>query len=323
MSVNNKRQYLLETFQNQSNWVSGEDLSGRLGISRVAVWKHIKALQEEGYSIESGHKGYRLREENDNLSSLDFNSHENILFYRELESTMQEARDHLKNPGESKGDFIILTDSQSAGINRGGDVWQSPRGGIYMTCVLNSPFSLKDAALIPFRGILAVIRTLKILGDKPAVFRWPGDILMDGMKIGGVLEEYLVRGGKVLWYALGVGVHLNDTLTEEDRKGTEKMASVADVSGDKILRKDFVRRFRGEWKTCLNLSPGELIEALNRNAPFLDTPVRIETNDGSGIREGIARKIDSNGLLHLLSDSNSLRLTAGECIKLMTGEIKG
>ena len=43
------------------DFISGEQLSKELGISRTAVWKHIKALKEEGYNIESvNRKGYRL-----------------------------------------------------------------------------------------------------------------------------------------------------------------------------------------------------------------------------------------------------------------------
>lgn len=33
--------------------VSGEILSQELAVSRTAVWKHIQALKNEGYTIES------------------------------------------------------------------------------------------------------------------------------------------------------------------------------------------------------------------------------------------------------------------------------
>ena len=43
------------------DYLSGEEISQTLGISRAAVWKHIKALQNEGYQIEClRKKGYRL-----------------------------------------------------------------------------------------------------------------------------------------------------------------------------------------------------------------------------------------------------------------------
>ena len=52
------------------NFMSGEQLSKKLGISRTAVWKHINALREEGYNIESvNKKGYRLAEKPDDILS--------------------------------------------------------------------------------------------------------------------------------------------------------------------------------------------------------------------------------------------------------------
>ena len=38
---------------NKDNFISGEELSKQLGISRAAVWKHINILREEGYNIEN------------------------------------------------------------------------------------------------------------------------------------------------------------------------------------------------------------------------------------------------------------------------------
>ena len=44
-----------------TEYLSGQDLSDVLRISRVAVWKHIKKIQTLGYTIESKQKeGYKL-----------------------------------------------------------------------------------------------------------------------------------------------------------------------------------------------------------------------------------------------------------------------
>ena len=49
--------------------VSGEEISAQLGVSRTAVWKHIQALKNNGYEIESiPKKGYILHKAPDLLS---------------------------------------------------------------------------------------------------------------------------------------------------------------------------------------------------------------------------------------------------------------
>ena len=48
--------------------LSGEKISQKLGVSRMAVWKHIKTLKKEGYNILTiGKKGYVLEEITDKL----------------------------------------------------------------------------------------------------------------------------------------------------------------------------------------------------------------------------------------------------------------
>ena len=45
----------------KSEFLSGQDLSDILKISRVAVWKHIKKIRTLGYKIESKQNlGYKL-----------------------------------------------------------------------------------------------------------------------------------------------------------------------------------------------------------------------------------------------------------------------
>ena len=244
--VNKTRQSLLETFQTASSWISGEDLSRKFGISRVAIWKHIKALQDEGYLIESDHKGYRLTGETDNLSSMDFASSGEILFFRDLESTMKEAG--KRRMLQEEEDFIVLAEHQSGGIARNEQVWDSPDGGIYMTCMINRTLPLEEAGIVPLKGILTVLKTLVECGVPSPGYNLPGDILIEDRKVGGLLEEYHVRGGKICWFALGIGIHVNDT---PENRETTGLASIQDITGIQLLRKDFMYRFRENWKRSL------------------------------------------------------------------------
>ena len=49
--------------KNQGKFISGEELSNTLNVSRTAVWKAIKTLREEGYPIEAvTNRGYMMME---------------------------------------------------------------------------------------------------------------------------------------------------------------------------------------------------------------------------------------------------------------------
>lgn len=55
--------------QNRGRYLSGEELAGTLHVSRAAIWKAIRKLQEDGFDIQGvNNKGYMLAENTDVLS---------------------------------------------------------------------------------------------------------------------------------------------------------------------------------------------------------------------------------------------------------------
>ena len=70
------RNEILEYFRKANGqFVSGEQISKDLNVSRTAIWKHIKILKSRGYIFESStRKGYRLIYEPDLLTPLEIES---------------------------------------------------------------------------------------------------------------------------------------------------------------------------------------------------------------------------------------------------------
>ena len=66
---------ILTILKERSGFVSGQALCGQLGVSRTAVWKVIRQLEEEGYVIEAvRNKGYRLVETADVMTEAEIGS---------------------------------------------------------------------------------------------------------------------------------------------------------------------------------------------------------------------------------------------------------
>lgn len=64
---------ILKILKKEKDYVSGQELCESLGVSRTAVWKAIRQLEEQGYVIEAvRNKGYRLVEEADVLTVAGF-----------------------------------------------------------------------------------------------------------------------------------------------------------------------------------------------------------------------------------------------------------
>lgn len=149
----------------EKDYVSGQELCESLGVSRTAVWKAIRQLEEQGYVIEAvRNKGYRLVEEADVLTVAELHSvldtkwlGKELEYYYETDSTNNRARDAAEK-GASHG-FLAVADCQTAGKGRRGRVWNSPHGtDIYMSFVLRPTFTPSQASMLTLVAGMAVVK---------------------------------------------------------------------------------------------------------------------------------------------------------------------
>ena len=91
---------ILKRLREAGGYVSGQELCESLGVSRTAVWKCIRQLEDEGYVIEAvRNRGYRLEDSGDVLSEQELGKllstrwlGKNLAVFDEVDSTNNEAR---------------------------------------------------------------------------------------------------------------------------------------------------------------------------------------------------------------------------------------
>lgn len=134
---------ILELLQNCQDFISGQEISEKFGVSRTAVWKAIRQLEAEGYVIEAvRNKGYRLKEEPDLLTEEQLQKYletdwagQHLVVFDETDSTNNQAK-RLAEEGAEHG-LLVLSDCQTSGKGRRGRSWDSKAGeGIFMTLLL-------------------------------------------------------------------------------------------------------------------------------------------------------------------------------------------
>lgn len=135
--------------------VSGQELCERLGVSRTAVWKVIRQLQEEGYQIEAvRNRGYRLVASGDVYNDSEIRSLLktrqagcSLVFLDEVDSTNNEVK-RLAERGAPEG-TLVVAELQNAGKGRRGRSWVSPRGsGVWMSFLLRPEFEPYHASML-------------------------------------------------------------------------------------------------------------------------------------------------------------------------------
>ncbi|MEK4852208.1 biotin--[acetyl-CoA-carboxylase] ligase [Paenibacillus sp. FSL H7-0756] len=202
---------------NKGEYFSGEDIAGRLSVTRSAVWKAIKALQSDGYSIQAvTNKGYSLSPQTDILSAaavakyLDARGQKlRLEVFKSVESTNELVK-VLASGGEAEGK-VILSEEQTAGRGRKGRPFFSPAGtGIYMSILLRPRLSAADATLLTTSAAVAVALAIESVSGLSTQIKWVNDVFMNGKKVCGILTEAsLSLESEWLDYAvLGIGINV-------------------------------------------------------------------------------------------------------------------
>jgi BirA family biotin operon repressor/biotin-[acetyl-CoA-carboxylase] ligase len=150
-----------------SGHVSGAGLAAAMGVSRTAVWKHIKTLENEGYSIEAvPSKGYRLTSSPDVIVASEVKRGlgtraigKEIVHVTEVASTNTLATD-LVQKGAVDG-TVVIAEIQSGGKGRLGRSWISPAGNLYVSVILRPAVPVFKAPLITLMGAVAVTLAIR------------------------------------------------------------------------------------------------------------------------------------------------------------------
>lgn len=310
---------ILNVFRkNPNQYVSGEDLSGELGISRTAVWKHIEDLRKLGYTIEAQpHLGYRLAGIPDRLLASEISAGLNtkiigkkILSFDVVDSTMDAAY-NLAVVTKDEGS-CIFSEAQKKGRGRMGRDWQSPKyKGIYVSIILRPDISPNETPKITLLTALSIAKTIRAKTSLGALIKWPNDILVDDKKVCGILTEMNAESDKVRFLVVGIGINLNAKATELPKMAT----SIKEASGQAIDRIDFARAFLEELdKHYLIFKArgfGPILQEWRDFSATLGRRVRVDFK--SRHIEGQAMDVDDSGALVVRMDNGfTERISAGD-----------
>ncbi len=310
----------------QSGFVSGEELARKTGISRTMVWKHMKALERDGFGIEAvPSQGYRITLEPDLLLLADIKRElktrvigRTVLLFPEVASTNTLAME-LAAKGTAEG-TVVIAETQTGGKGRLGRKWLSPKGNLYFSVVLRPAVPLQKAPLITLMGATAVAAAVKNVCAVPAGIKWPNDVLVAGRKVSGLLTEMSAEQDRIRHIVLGIGINVNmDTsgLPPDLRAGTTTLAAEA---GRRINRtallQEVLRGLELRYRSFLT-KPAEVIEAWKRENVTLGKQVAVA---GAGATiEGTAQGIDEEGRLVIEQADGLLHSVAAGDVTILKG----
>ena len=232
---------VLSLLAGHNGWLSGEEMSRALGVTRAAVWKQIGQLRQAGWPIQSSTRlGYRLSGPPPCLSAgyLDALLPTGSLFSGRIQAvdSVDSTNTRLKAlaaAGAPEG-TVLLAEEQTAGRGTRGRSFSSPKGqGLYLSVLLRPSTSLEELLTLTGWAAVALRDGIQAACGADAGIKWLNDLYLGGRKLCGILTELSLLGesGEPDYVVLGAGINLTQTAGDFQAQGLDGIATSLAMEG--------------------------------------------------------------------------------------------
>ena len=305
-----------------SGFVSGEEMSRRLKVSRTAIWKRVTHLRTLGYEIQASTRtGYRLVGSPDLLTPSEVKPllqtkwiGRAIHYFHALDSTNSKAYE-LAVDGAKEGE-VVIAESQEKGRGRLGRKWFSPPFlNLYLSIILRPKIPPHQASLITLMAAVATAEAIQKFSNLSPSIKWPNDILLEGRKVAGLLNEIHSEIDRIHFIILGIGINLNMDGKMFSKEIRGKATSLKRELGQAISRKAFLQTLLLElemwYEIFLKEGPPLVLKAWRDRAQIKGRSVKVTSFEET--LTGVAMDVDSEGALILKTEKGEQkRIVAGD-----------
>ena len=320
-----KKDTILNLLLQADDYLSGEEISQTLGVSRTAIWKRIKTLRDEGYQIEAKtNAGYKLisipdTPTEDAVCARLQGKHfcPKIIFLDEVDSTNTYLKQQAEN-GARHG-TVCIANAQTGGRGRRGRSFESQKGqGLFFSILLRPDAGILPenlSAITAFAAVAVCDAITKTVDITPEI-KWVNDILVDDQKLVGILSELSLsaESGQVDYIVIGVGINVHQQLEDFSPEVRERATSLDILTGEYISRVTLAANLIDAFAQMYQTQQNDTAALTARYRALSCTIGRdIDVITGTEKRAAHALDIDENcGLLVRYDDGGEDTLHYGE-----------
>jgi len=230
-------------------------------------------------------------------------------YYDQVASTMDTAM-RFAQEGAPDG-TVIIAEMQTRGRGRFARQWLS----VKYKCICCSIIVRPDTAItaiapITLMASVSVCAAVKRMSGLDAQIKWPNDILLEHLKLGGILTEMNSSFDRINYVIIGIGLNVNAAPIE----GSVSLARYAEGPVSRVgLMQEILRQMEHYYIKFRKQEFGAILEAWRQYSATLGQRVKIDMH--ASCIDGIAVDIDTDGGLLVRRDSGLIdKVMAGDVV---------
>ncbi|MBI3602779.1 MAG: biotin--[acetyl-CoA-carboxylase] ligase [Candidatus Omnitrophica bacterium] len=311
---------IIQFLKQTDGYVSGEEMSQQLNMSRAAIWKHMQELRALGYDIAAvPHLGYQLVASPDRLFAHEIQfglstktMGQKIFAFDSISSTMDEAF-RLGMEGTVEG-TVVCAEGQTKGRGRLGRGWLSPKTkGIYCSLVLRPKLPPTQMPRLTLMTAVALAEAVHQTTSLQPMIKWPNDLVIGSKKLAGILTELRAEVDQVKFVVVGIGLNVNAASWQLPEAATSLKIETRQTINRIRVFQETLKSMEFWYNKVLKGHFDEVLDYCKQHSATLKKRVRV--HDSAGDSQGEALDIDSDGGLLIRQDNGTL-------IKKMAGDVR-
>lgn len=309
-------------------YLSGEEMSRALGVTRAAVWKEIESLRGAGWPIQSStRKGYQLAGPPPALSApyISAKLSDSSMFAGKVivEPLVDSTNTRLKAmaaAGAPTGTALLALE-QSGGRGTHGRSFQSPRGeGLYLSVLIRPHVGLSDLLTLTGWVGVAAREAVERASGAPAKIKWLNDLYLNGKKLCGILTEFalLAESGEPDYVVIGMGINMNQTLDTFRAQGLGDIATSLALEGWPVEQNHLAVCLLEALDKLNREFPAKRADYLERYRAHCITLGRRVSFDGEGtLQTGTVAGVDDDFALLVDGDDGNRHIVSSGTVKMI------
>ena len=224
----------------------------------------------------------------------------NMVFVPECHSTNSLALEMSQKRDLVEG-TLIITGHQTQGRGQRGNAWLSEHGkNLTFSLVLRpAMITIADQFTLNMAVSVGIRSFLEGALNRPVYIKWPNDILVDDLKVCGILIENQIQGNSLLQSIVGIGLNVNQSVFSIAHAASMQMLMGREYDLNEIL--ETLCASLEQWYLMLSREPDKIKEAYHASLYGLNAPRNFSTPQDRF--EGVIRGVDAQGRLTLATSS--------------------